>query len=217
MLTILANVGLACWSISANSGSELDIFEYWTFWLIQILSTAMFSVEYVLRLWACVEDSKLRNRPDWMARVKWIFKPLSLLDMFCLILVMCAFVTYMKRSDSAWDTPKRLLIELRVLLLMRFERQLKALGRLQMILGAEIGELALAGFFTLCLTVYSGVLFYFIEKSGNDDMSMGKAIWWGVRCFSKKHSFKILTQNFTQSGTNTGTDHYVVGLWLSFT
>ena len=197
VLTILANVGLACWSISANSGSEIEIFNHWAFWSIQILSTAMFSAEYVLRLWACVEDSKLRNRPDWLARVKWIFKPLSLLDMFCLVLVMCAYVTYFKRSDSSWDTPKRLVIELRVLLLMRFERQLKALGRLQMILGAEIGELALAGFFTLCLTVYSGVLFYFVEKTGNEDMSMGEAIWWGVQTITSLGYGSVLPQTTT--------------------
>ena len=58
--------------------------------------------------------------------------------------------------------------------------------------------------FTLCLTVYSGVLFYFIEKSGNDDMSMGEAIWWGVRCFSKKHSFTSLRTSRNPE-QNTGT------------
>lgn len=120
----------------------------------------MFILEYALRLWACVEDAKLRNHSDCLARVKWIFKPLSLLDLFCLLLILCAyFAYYVEKSDDDWVTPKRLVLELRVLLLMRFERQLKALGRLQMILGTEIGELALAGFFTLCLTVYSGCMF----------------------------------------------------------
>jgi len=199
VLTILSNVGLACWSISANDDDEIDIFNHGVFWAIQILSTAMFGVEYGLRLWACVESSKLRHRPNWIERIKWVFKPLSLLDLLCLLLVLFAYVVCFGVSNDSdhWITMKRLVIELRVLLLMRFERQLKALGRLQMILGAEIGELALAGFFTLCLTVYSGVLFYFVEKSGNDDMSMGTAIWWGVQTITSLGYGSVLPQTVT--------------------
>lgn len=179
-LIILTNVGLACWAISAGDTTELEIFYSPIFWIIQIVSSVTFLIEYGLRLWACVEDAKLHKRGAMTARCFWIVKPLSLLDLFSMILVLVGFVAAFEFHENQ-ATGKRLILEIRLLLLMRFERQLKALGRLKRIIGSEVGELALAGFFTLCLTIYSGVIFYFLEKTGNDDMSMGLAIWWGVQ------------------------------------
>ena len=199
-MIVLGNVTLAVWAISVSDDLERNFFDTPIFWACEIVSVVAFLSEYLLRLWSCVEDVKLRERSPCVARMLWAVKPLSLLDLFCLLLVAAGIMDNLVDVDSV--TVDRLLLELRVLVLLRFERQLKALGRLKIIIGSEVRELALAGFFTICLTVYCGVIYYFVEKTVDDDMKMGTAIWWGV-------------QTVTSLGYGTVTPQSVVGKVLS--
>lgn len=177
-LLVLSNVGLACWSISAPHDEEKRLMKTVPFYALQYTSTLVFACEYGLRFWSCVEDEALKEKNPILARCIWMAKPLSLLDILCLSLIF-AFegVAWASNEHKSITT----LLELRILMLLRLERQLKALGRLKSILGSEVGELMLSGFFTLCLVIYSGVLFYFIEHPGDHDIQMGSSIWWAVQ------------------------------------
>eukprot|EP00939_MAST-03C_sp_MAST-3C-sp1_P002824 g2824.t1 len=199
-VVICTNIAIAIWAISESTESERDFHHRPTFWALDIVSIVAFLMEYLLRLWACVEDVSLRKRSPCVARLLWAVKPLSLLDLSCLLLVSANVPFYLSSVDSV--TVDRSMLELRVLMIMRFERQLKALGRLKVIIGSEVRELALAGFFTICLTVYCGVIFYFVEKAEDADMEMGTAIWWGV-------------QTITSLGYGTVLPKTVVGKILS--
>ena len=50
--------------------------------VFEIFSTVVFTIEYVLRLYSCTAHNRY-NKPI-LGRLKWMLKPLSLLDLICL-------------------------------------------------------------------------------------------------------------------------------------
>lgn len=47
----------------------------------EIFSIVFFTVEYLLRIWACVEHPPLRGLPAWKARSKFALQPFQLIDL----------------------------------------------------------------------------------------------------------------------------------------
>jgi hypothetical protein len=52
---------------------------------LSIISCLVFTIEYLLRLWSCVESRKPKYHHWCTGRLRWAGKPLALLDLVCLI------------------------------------------------------------------------------------------------------------------------------------
>src|SRR5437763_4059099 len=84
-------------------------YRFW-FDVIEYTSLAVFSVEYVLRVWVAVEHTPHRHLPERFARLKYIFSAYGLIDLCAVLPFWFAFV---------------LPSDLRVLLVLRIIRFLK--------------------------------------------------------------------------------------------
>jgi voltage-gated potassium channel len=80
------------------------------FWIIEIVSLVVFTIEYLLRLWTAVEDIPLSDRSPLAARLAWARSPAALIDLVAIL------PFYLLLFDQA---------DLRVLALLRLLRFFK--------------------------------------------------------------------------------------------
>jgi len=52
---------------------------------IEIVSVVVFTAEYVLRLWSCVEHMPYADRSPWAARLTWARTPAALVDLVAVL------------------------------------------------------------------------------------------------------------------------------------
>lgn len=53
--------------------------------LFDMISVAVFSLEYALRIWSCVEMPFLRRLPPWRARLRFALRPQTLIDLLAIL------------------------------------------------------------------------------------------------------------------------------------
>jgi len=172
---LVVNVGYAL-QFLAEPVDDTEIKQNWIHLIIQTPTALIFDIEYMLRFWSCVEASSKKD--SFLPRLIWISKPLSLLDLGCCLLCSVTLpALYMKRNISHFNK----IIALRVLLLLRLERQLKAFKRIWQILSTRLEEMLLATFFSACCVLYSGLVFFLIERKSEQHTNLGNATYWGVQ------------------------------------
>ncbi len=77
LLNVLAYVfGSVDW-IATQYKAQL----YW----FELFSIGFFTIEYLLRIWASVEDIPLRGLPHWKARLSFAMKPLQIIDLISIL------------------------------------------------------------------------------------------------------------------------------------
>ena len=81
ILLIFANILIIILETEPNlSGSFSTLF-----WKIEVFSVAVFTVEYVLRLWSCVEREGQPAMTPTRARLRWVLSPLGLIDLLAIL------------------------------------------------------------------------------------------------------------------------------------
>jgi len=139
------------------------------FWL-EAVSTSVFAVEYLLRLWVCVEQTRFSH--PITGRLRYALQPLPLLD---LIVVL----TFFAPVDVRFLRIFRIIRLLRVLHLDIYERSIHqmalAIHRRRHILLASVVLMLIAIF---C----SAALLYFAEHAAQPDKfsSIPETLWWSV-------------------------------------
>lgn len=97
----------------------------------EIFSVAVFTIEYVLRLWACVELPFLSHMPPWRARSQFASRPMQVVD---LLAFLPAYVEPFLPIDLSF---LRILRLFRFLKIARYSAALQSLGR---VIAAERGR-----------------------------------------------------------------------------
>jgi voltage-gated potassium channel len=145
-------------------------------WLatFEAVSTGLFIIEYLGRLWTCVEQHRLA-RP-MLGRLRYAVQPLALLDLI-------AIVTYWTPWDMRFLRVVRLVRLLRILHLYEFEAALERLG----ISLARRKELLIVAVALMGLMLYlASSLLYEIEHARQPDVfsSIPATFWWAVVTFN---------------------------------
>ena len=65
------------------------------FFGFELFSVAVFTVEYVIRAWVCVEERTDSQAAPWTARIKYVFTPYALID---LAAVLPFYLSFLCRS-----------------------------------------------------------------------------------------------------------------------
>lgn len=148
----------------------------WGRWLrlFESVSTGLFIIEYVGRVWSCVELPRLA-RP-LLGRLRYAVQPLSLLD-------LVAIVTYWTPWDMRFLRVVRLVRLLKILHLHEFEA---ALERLAVSL-ARRKELLLVSVVLMAVFVYlASALLYEIEHARQPEVfsSIPATFWWASVTFN---------------------------------
>ncbi|MEG4007857.1 ion transporter [Microcoleus sp. Pol11C1] len=140
---------------------------------IEIFSSLVFTIEYILRLWVSTVDRRY-SHPLW-GRLRYALTPLSLIDLisilpFCLLLLFPTlnFVNLI-----------RVLRLLRLLKMSRYSESVRTLGA---VLYAKKEELIATAFAVFILLIFASSVMYFVENEAHPETfgSIPDAMWWGV-------------------------------------
>lgn len=147
--------------------------------VFNILQTAdlimllVFSVEYVLRLYVCVENLKYKGA--FRGRLKYAITPLALVDLAAIL----PFLLPLIHTDLRFMRAIRLARFFRLFKLVRYSNSMKAVG---MVITKKKEELAIALFSVGILLLTSSILMYYIEHEAQPGVfsSITSSLWWGV-------------------------------------
>ncbi len=139
------------------------------FWL-EAVSTSIFVIEYLARIWVCVEQTRFA-RPI-TGRIRYAFQPLPMLDFIVI-------ATYLAPVDLRFLRIFRLTRLLRVLNLEAFDRSLQsiyhAIGRRKHLLVVSAAAM-------LTVAYCFAALLYMVEHPVQPDRfsSIPETLWWAV-------------------------------------
>lgn len=145
------------------------------FLMLEFYSVAIFAVEYLLRVWSCVErvEYKSMHGGNFKRRLKYIFSPLALIDLAAILpTLLIFFVTIDLRF-------LRVIRLLRVFKLTRYSRAMQLL--LQSF--SEEGSSLMAAFFIMAVVlILASCGIYLIEHDIQPDKfgSIPAAMWWAM-------------------------------------
>lgn len=144
------------------------------FYIFELLSVVIFTLEYVLRIWSCTSDKKYKH--PLLGRFRFAVTFLALVDLFAILpFYLPMIITF----DLRFIRALRLFRLFRLLKIGRYSRSLKTLGN---VLKEKKEELLITIFVLTILLVVSSCLVYYAEKDAQPDVftSIPAAMWWGV-------------------------------------
>ena len=146
----------------------VEVFNIW----FDSLGIVLFAVEYLLRLWSCVEAPDVRSRSQWMRRL------LPMIDLLAIIPLIIDVATP-PEIDVNWAKL------LRIFSLLRMERSFNGFSRIGNVLKSKTEELVTAAFIAFLLLVFSSSLMYYLENLEPQEpptlfISIAESMWWGV-------------------------------------
>lgn len=166
ILNVIAVILSSIREFEANYSKPLYYFEF--------ISVIIFTIEYLLRIWACTENSKYSG-PFW-GRVRYILTPLLIID---LLAILPFYVPFLIPVDLRFLRSLRLFRVFRLFKLGRYSKAVRAVGN---VLSNKRGELIVTCLILLILLIVSSSLLYYAERDAQPDKfsSIITSMWWGV-------------------------------------
>lgn len=174
---ILVNVAAVMWEtvpgVMAEHGRAL--------YAIEAASIAVFTLEYLLRLWACVEDPKYARRGPVIGRLRSALSPMAIIDLMAIAPFYLHLLLPAGAADLRFILSLRLLRMLRVLKIGRYSRALATLGR---VIKGKREDLAVMGVVLSVVLVIAAGLMYYAEHEAQREKgnftSIPDSLWWAV-------------------------------------
>jgi voltage-gated potassium channel len=143
------------------------------FYSFELFSVVIFSVEYILRIWTCVENEKY-SKP-FSGRFKFALTPIALIDLLAIIPFYLPFVGIDLRF-------LRVLRLFRVFRILKMARYSKAFELIKKVLKDKKEELIITlGLISIILIIISTLMYYVeIDAQPEHFSSISKSIWWGI-------------------------------------
>ena len=138
------------------------------------VSVALFTAEYMARLWACTADP--RFRPSGRGRLRFALTPLALVD---LAVILPAFIPGHMLMDLRFARVLRLVRILRLFKLARYSRSIRVFLR---VFAAKRTDLGLVLIVVALIIVMASSLIYYAEHQAQPEAfsSIPAAMWWSV-------------------------------------
>jgi voltage-gated potassium channel len=149
------------------------------FLLFEYFSVAVFSAEYVLRLWSCVEEPRY-CRPV-LGRLRFALTPLALVDLSAVLPFYLPFLHADLRGLRMFRLV-RILRVMRIARIAKLGRYSQSLQMLLRVVRSRQEELLSSVFILLILAVVAASLMFFAEHEAqpNTFSSIPAAMWWAV-------------------------------------
>ena len=141
------------------------------FYWFDTIAIAVFTVEYLLRLYAAPEQEP--HERGFVARLSFIKKPGSIVD---LVAILPYYLQFLFAVDL------RFIRILRVLRVLKLTRYNTALSTFAMVLKREKRAFSAAMFITVLITILSGAIVYEFEHAVQPEKfdTMPRAMYWAV-------------------------------------
>ena len=136
-------------------------------------SSIIFSVEYIARVWSCVERPKYNKAVT--GRLRFVITPLAVID----LLAILPFYLPFTGIDLRFLRIMRMMRIFRVAKLGRYSQSLQLLHRVMM---AKKEELLCTLFILLLLVIVAASMLYYAENSIQPEnfSSIPASMWWAV-------------------------------------
>jgi voltage-gated potassium channel len=166
---ILLNVA----AMILQSVKAVDAVIHPVFIWFEYFSVIVFSIEYVLRMWSCVEEPQY-HRPV-LGRLRFAVTPLAIID----LLAVGPFYLPFLHVDLRMLRMLRIMRIMRLAKLGRYSESIQILGR---VFAAKKEQLASTVFILVMLLIFSSCLMYFVEGDTQPDRfsSIPATMWWAV-------------------------------------
>ena len=176
------------------------------FWVFEVASVLIFSVEFLVRLWCVpagprvtlrrleearlqgdseeIETRRAEHEEETGSRLRWIVSPMALVDLFA---ILPTFLPALAAFDMRFLRALRLL---RVFRLLKVARYTSSIRVFQQVLRDKREELVLSFFVMFLCLMISSSLMYYVEhdvlqnKSSGAFQSIPDAMWWAVAALS---------------------------------
>ncbi len=143
------------------------------FWLFELFSVAIFTIEYVARVWSSIDLEELGDSRPVIGRIRYMFTPIALVD---LIAILPFYLSLYVSMDL------RFLRGLRLLRLFKLTRYSPALGALLDVIQQEAEALVAAFVILLTILVMSAAGIYILENDLQPEIfgSIPDSMWWAI-------------------------------------
>ncbi len=170
---ILLNIVALCLETVVSLKTDYRHF----FRAFEVFSVAVFSVEYVLRLWVCTVNPRYRH-PLW-GRLKYAVASLALIDLLAILPFYLPFILPFVGLQTLDLRSLRAVRLFRVFKLIRYSKTLLLFRR---VVWEKRQELSVTLFFLVFLLLFSSSLMYYAEHTAQPDnfSSIPAAMWWAI-------------------------------------
>ncbi|WP_196159312.1 ion transporter [Reinekea sp. G2M2-21] len=143
------------------------------FFAFEAFSVAVFSVEYVLRIWSCVEFAGYADTHPTKARLQYMRTPLAIIDLIAILPFYLMFI---------FVIDLRFLRIIRLLRIFKLTRYSGAMNLLLSVLKEEANAFLAAFSVLLMLLILASSGIYVIEHKVQPDAfgSIPDAMWWAM-------------------------------------
>ena len=143
------------------------------FALFNLVSVIIFTVEYVLRIWSCVEIPMLSQVRAYRARLRFAAQPLQLIDLAAILPFYLSFI---------FGIDLRILRVLRLFRFLKLARYSPALYSLGRVIANERRALTGALLVMVALLLFAASGMYFLERRAQPEVfgSIPSAAWWAI-------------------------------------
>ncbi|HEV2678353.1 MAG TPA: ion transporter [Aliidongia sp.] len=168
-LLIIVNV----FSVVLESVESLRVKHFETFWWIEQVSTAVFAIEYLLRVWSAPDRVSGRFRAPLAGRLRYASRPFALVD---LIAILPAILGMLGADDL------RVLRLLRLLRMLKLTRHSTAFTMVWDVFREEAQSIGAVLFILVITLIMSGSIMYMLEGDAQPEVfsSIPAAIWWAL-------------------------------------
>jgi voltage-gated potassium channel len=141
------------------------------FLIFERFSTVVFLVEYILRIWVCVEE-KIKNN-KLITRLKYASTWPAIIDLLAVLSGLLPMI---------FEVDLRILRALRMLRLLKFSRYFKVMNLLLGVLKEEKQSFLAAMFLLTIAMLIASTGIYIFEKDAQPDKfsSIPEAMWWAI-------------------------------------
>ncbi|MDX2367230.1 MAG: ion transporter [Colwellia sp.] len=169
IVLIISNVIAAIFESEANYH---DVYHQ-EFALFEFISLSLFCVEYLLRVWCCIENPKVQNVSTLKARTNYIFTPMALIDLIAILPFIVALF---------FAIDLRTLRLLRVLRLLKLTHYFKGFNIFINVITKELKSISAAMMVMVFLIVIAASLMHSVEGKIQPDVfgSIIQSFWWAV-------------------------------------
>jgi len=143
------------------------------FFYFEFVSVVIFSIEYLLRIWACTYSEDYR-RPI-MGRLRMMATPMALIDIIAILPFYLAALGFDLRFI-------RILRLVRLFRLFRSGKLAQAFGLLVKVVTDKKEELGLSVLVLILVLIFSSSVMWYIEgnEPGTQFTSVPASMWWGM-------------------------------------